>query len=54
MLDFDTARRLADAALAEGGRRRYAPLTVAVLEACGIVAARSVELDPDPARPAIP
>jgi uncharacterized protein GlcG (DUF336 family) len=35
MLDFDSARRLAGAALAEGGRRRSAPLTVAVLDAGG-------------------
>ncbi|GHJ37339.1 heme-binding protein [Streptomyces sp. TS71-3] len=35
MLTFDTARRLADAALAEGTRRRAAPLTVAVLDGGG-------------------
>jgi uncharacterized protein GlcG (DUF336 family) len=35
MLDFETARQLADAALAEGARRRSAPLTVAVLDAGG-------------------
>jgi uncharacterized protein GlcG (DUF336 family) len=35
VLDFDTARRLADEVLAEGVRRRTAPLTVAVLDAGG-------------------
>jgi uncharacterized protein GlcG (DUF336 family) len=35
VLDFETAKRLADAVLAEGGRRRAAPLTVAVLDAGG-------------------
>ena len=35
MLTFDTARKLADAVLAEGRRRDSSPLTVAVLDAGG-------------------
>jgi uncharacterized protein GlcG (DUF336 family) len=35
MLSFETARRLADAVLAEGKRRNSSPLTVAVLDAGG-------------------
>ena len=35
MLDLDVARALADGVLAEGRRRRTAPLTVAVLDAGG-------------------
>jgi len=35
MLTFDTAKRLADAVLTEGARRRTAALTVAVLDAGG-------------------
>ena len=35
MLTFETAKRLADAALAEGARLRTVPLTVAVLDAGG-------------------
>ena len=37
MLEFDTAKQIADAALVEGARRHSAPLTVAVLDAGGHV-----------------
>lgn len=53
MLTFDTARRLADAALAEGTRRRTAPLTVAVLDAGGHVVVMYRQTGSGIARPQI-